>query len=489
MKRRRLVIIGLGRIGSELLRRLPKDFDLTCIDPAPDAEERARKLRGDGVTMLVADATSRLTLARAEVDDAECVIISTTLEEVNIEAARLLKEDFRPKRVIAVGTSAKGLQQLAELGADVQDPFSASAAGIRNLLEHRTRTAAAIGLGKDEILEVELHPHSRLANKPLRHLVPLRWRIGVIYRDNNIIVPRGDTVLKAKDRLVILGDPAVLKTVAEIMTFSFEKFPLEYGSTVAACLAGDEDEAFFNELEHLFAVFPLQRLLLVYSVRAARKAMRAKLPIDREKFPHLEERKLDLPLPRAIERIAQENTQDFGLVVLHGSALRPRPLPAVGKRGLLRLCAAASCPVLISRDTHPYVQAAVPAAQGLEPRHSLETALEIASSLNIAVSALLVRPMRHITSEEGLRTFAALRKTVSELGLMYRTEIATETLDGNPVHAVLSALKDQNLLLLDAAALTAQRWPLSLLDPDPTWHLLRKAPLTTLLVPHVEEAL
>lgn len=71
MKRNRLIIIGVGRVGGELLRRLPKDYDLLCIDNAPDAEERVKKLRADGVAVMQADATSRLVLKEARVNDAE----------------------------------------------------------------------------------------------------------------------------------------------------------------------------------------------------------------------------------------------------------------------------------------------------------------------------------------------------------------------------------------------------------------------------------
>jgi hypothetical protein len=98
---------------------------------------------------------------------------------------------------------------------EVENIFTLSGASIRNMLEQKMRTAHAIGLGKNEILEVEVYPNSKLANKPIGSLAPIRWRICIIYREENTIIPRENTVLKPKDRVIILGDPVVLKTVIQ----------------------------------------------------------------------------------------------------------------------------------------------------------------------------------------------------------------------------------------------------------------------------------
>jgi Trk K+ transport system NAD-binding subunit len=489
MKRNRLVIIGIGRVGSELLRRLPKDYELLCIDNAPDAEERVKKIRSDGVVVMPADATSRLVLKEARVDEAEAVLVATTSEEVNIEVCRLLHEHFRTKRIVALGSSTDGIRQLRELGAEVQELFSSSAIGIRNLLEQRTRAATAIGLGKNEILEVELHPHSRLANKPLRNLAPLRWKIGILYREGNIIIPRGDTVLRPKDRMILLGDPGVLKTVAEIMTFSFQKFPQEYGTAAVAYLAGGEDERFFAELEYLFTVFPLRRIIFVHSTQAAGQSLRYKALIRTDNYPAVEDRTVDLPAHRALCKVAGDPAIDCGMVVLHGQVLRRRPLAPFDKRALLDLCRTAACPVLVCRGSHPYRHTAVPAAEGLPPHHGLETALEVSSMLNNAVSALLVRPMRHIASDADLQAYEAARKSVSDLSIMYRADVKTVDLEGNPVRSILQSLGNQQLLYIDSSSMLRQSWPFAILNPDPAWHLIRRATVSTMIVPPMEEAL
>ncbi len=98
-KKNLIVIVGLGNVGRELLRLLPKDIHVVVIDKDPSSEEflKEQKLHGQ---FIAGDATSRLVLKEAPVEEAECVIITTTSEETNIEVATLLATHFRPTRVI-----------------------------------------------------------------------------------------------------------------------------------------------------------------------------------------------------------------------------------------------------------------------------------------------------------------------------------------------------------------------------------------------------
>jgi hypothetical protein len=100
-----------------------------------------------------------------------------------------------------------------------------------------------------------------------------------------------------------------------------------------------------------------------------------------------------------------------------------------------------------------------------------------------------VQPIRHIASEAGVRDYEAARKAISDLSIVYRAEVKTVNLEGNPVRAILGSLADQNLLYIDSSRMTQQTWPFSLLNPDPAWHLIRRSPVSTMIVPPVEESL
>jgi len=487
MKKNRFIIIGLGGIGQELLKRLSKDFEITCIDLKEETEDIAQKIRPD-CRVITGDATSRLILEDAGVNDSDGIIITTTDERVNIEVARLLKEDFDPRRVIAVASTQKGIEALESLDVETENIFTASATVIRNRLEQTTRTAHAIGIGKDEIMEVEIHPYSRLANRPLKTLTPIRWRIGLIYRDENIIIPDRETILKPKDRVIILGEPSVLKTVSEILTFKFQRFPLEYGSTIVSYLTGREDDNFIDEVNYLFSIFPLKRIIFLLSRQAAGKGY----TYERIKGREVEIKDTTLSPVDAIKEVAKEIKGDIGLIVISKSRLLD-PMFAMfsgvmKKRFLDSILNVADCPVLLSNGTHPYEKAVVPCVDGVNLQHSLETSLEISHSLNNEITAFLTRPSKYISSDEDIDEFEDMNRTINDISIMYRSSIKTIIKDGNPVRLISGSLKDYNLLIANVSGWKQKRW-FSIFSPDIPWHIIKDARISTLLLPYVKEAL
>jgi hypothetical protein len=492
MKRNKFVIIGLGNIGLELLKKLSKDFEIVCIDLKKEAVEKAQGIRSD-CTFITGDASSRLVLEKAGVSEVDGVIITTTSEEVNIETARILKEHFYVKNIIAIGTTQTGIEALTSLGVEVENIFTASATVIRNRLEQTSRTAHAIGLGKNEILEVEVHPHSRLANRPLKTLTPIRWRIGIIYRDDNIIIPGSDTVLKPKDRVIILGEPNVLKTVSEILTFRFEQFPLEYGSTVIAIVTGKEDDSFFKELNYLFSILPLKNMIVLLFKKAVKKEAEILKHIKKDNIQNLEIKKSILPMLPSIIQTFEDAKKDQGMIVVSRKAIFKSLLPfffSIKKKKFLNnLLKEAICPVLISAGTFPYEKTLVPCVEGIHLQHSLETALEISPALNNEVTASVVKPSKYISSDQDIKSFESFKKTINDIGLMYKSSIKTQLLDGNPVKLITSSLNNYNLLIAEPYIWKIQKRFTSIINPDILWYIIKDSKISTLLLPHVEEAL
>jgi Trk K+ transport system NAD-binding subunit len=487
MKDSRFVVIGLGQIGRELIRRLSRDFGITCIALNPDAEEILRKLKREDAKLIVGDATSRLVLEDARVDDASAVIVTTTIERVNIEVATILKEHFNPQRVISVALTQRGMETLEALGVEVDNIFTAGALGIRNRIEEKSKAAHAIGLGKEEILEVEVHPHSRLANNPLGLLDPIKWRVGIVYREGNIIVPKPDTVLKPKDKVIILGDPAVLKTVSEMLTFSFQKFPLEYGPTAIVYFSGMEEEPYVEEVNYLFSVLPLEKAILVLSKKAQTEKFHSLL--EALKVKDVSEKRTVLPPLDAIRATLGECSGEQGLIVFPDPVVKSFVSDAGKKNLLIGALSLARCPILIGRGTFPYEKMAVPCVEGTNVEHAMESAFEISSSLSNKITALQVRPSSYIAGEEEMKDFEERKKSISHMSLIYKAKVHIETLEGNPVKAVLGSIGDFNLVLADMSASRTGGVLYSLLNPDVIWKIVRGSPVSTLVVPPVAESL
>ncbi|KPJ97454.1 MAG: hypothetical protein AMK71_13310 [Nitrospira bacterium SG8_35_4] len=327
----------------------------------------------------------------------------------------------------------------------------------------------------------------------MRTLTPLRWRIGLIYRDENILIPKRDTVLKPRDRVVILGEPAVLKTVSEILTFKFERFPLEYGSTAITYLTGNETEIFFNELNYLFSIFPLNRMIFIYSRKAARKAETFDEFIKKDNLKNPEARKTSLAALPAIEETVSDLKGDHGIIVMAKDVLSLSTFSlfktAKSKIFLNSLIQKFHCPLILTAGTFPYEKACAPCVEHINIQQTTETALEITSSLHNEITALLVNPSKYISSDEDLDEFQAMKKTINDVSSMYKISVNKIILEGNPVKSILSSLPDFNLLITGTEGWKHQNWFPSFLSPDVVWNIVRDSSISTLLLPVVEEIL
>ena len=79
--------------------------------------------------------------------------------------------------------------------------------------------------GAAEVIEAEALETSTLVGTPLRDLdLPDGVRLGGIYRDDEVHVPDGDTIIKANDRVVIFATAERVKQVEQMFRVSLDFF-------------------------------------------------------------------------------------------------------------------------------------------------------------------------------------------------------------------------------------------------------------------------
>ena len=106
---------------------------------------------------------------------------------------------------------------------------------LRRLDRHFFR-AVHIGLGSGELVEVRVRARSHLVQRRLRCLKPTQWRIAALYRDERLILPTGNCRLQVDDRVVLVGEPTVLESVAALLTRGTPQFPRQYGRYIVCPL-------------------------------------------------------------------------------------------------------------------------------------------------------------------------------------------------------------------------------------------------------------
>lgn len=224
---RRIVLIGGGNIGLFLAEHLEAgDAQIKLIElDKSRAEFVADRL--SKTTVINGDALSQEILEEVNVATAETVIAVTNDDEVNI-LSTLLSKRFGCDRAISLVNNANSYSPLmSSLGIDVT--VNPKEITVSTILQHirkgRIVAVHSICKGKAEVIEAEVVEESTVVDKPLTQLaLPQGVIIGAILRGEEVLLPEEETVIKAKDRVIILAQSKMIKKVENLFSVKFEFF-------------------------------------------------------------------------------------------------------------------------------------------------------------------------------------------------------------------------------------------------------------------------
>ena len=134
----------------------------------------------------------------------------------------MLAKRLGVERVIAVVDSADYVTVFEEIGIDIAiNPRTVTAEEItRFTYDSVAENIAVLENDQAEVLELELTEGAQLVGRPIAELVDdidTMFVIGAITRDGALVTPRGDTVLRPGDHVIILVETA---DVSEITTMA-----------------------------------------------------------------------------------------------------------------------------------------------------------------------------------------------------------------------------------------------------------------------------
>ncbi|MGG7073149.1 TrkA C-terminal domain-containing protein [Campylobacter sp. 9BO] len=89
-----------------------------------------------------------------------------------------------------------------------------------------------IGLGQGEIMEVKVPIGSSYMYRHLSSLQQKRWRIALIYRSGELLLPSSSLMIRPNDTLLIVGDPQALHAVYRSIKREPGQFPSPFGSNI-----------------------------------------------------------------------------------------------------------------------------------------------------------------------------------------------------------------------------------------------------------------
>jgi trk system potassium uptake protein TrkA len=225
---RRLVIVGGGNIGLYLAQAIEdghRGVEVKLIEI--DRKRAALVSQMLPKTVVIhGDALDVEILAEANVKATETIIAVSNDDEVNILASLLAKR-FGCERSVTLINKTTYAPLISTLGIDAV--VSPRAITVSTILQHvrrgRVRSVHSLSDGFGEIIEAEALETSTLVGPPLREAkLPDGVLVGALVRDGEVVIPRGDTVVRPNDRVVIFAASDAVKKVEKMFSVRLEFF-------------------------------------------------------------------------------------------------------------------------------------------------------------------------------------------------------------------------------------------------------------------------
>ncbi|MDI4657821.1 Trk system potassium transporter TrkA [Xanthobacter autotrophicus] len=224
----RIVIAGGGNIGYYVASELERRNAAARVKLIEFSRERAQTIAEvlSRTVVLNGDTLERAILDEAGVREADTMIALTNDDRINILSCLLAKQ-IGAKRILAL-LNEQGYATFAR-GLGIDAHVNPRQITVSKVLQHvrrgRIRGVHALLDGSGEMIEAEALETSPLVGRPLKDLDLLEGlRIGAIVRNGQVLLPRGDFVVRAHDRVVLFALADRIKRVEQLFRVALEFF-------------------------------------------------------------------------------------------------------------------------------------------------------------------------------------------------------------------------------------------------------------------------
>lgn len=209
---KKVTVIGGGNVGQMLAENL-EDVKIKAKVIERDekrCEELAEKLK---TTLIInGDGTDLSILNEEDIASSDVVVSVTNNDEKNLLCSLLAKQ-LGVKRVISRVTKNANIPLFEKVGIDIalSDKIAALNEVKNSVSGGKVDILATVEQGKGEIIEICVN--EKFNNIKIMDLhMPAKAVVSIIQRKNKIIIPKGDTVLKSGDNIIIFttSDNALL---------------------------------------------------------------------------------------------------------------------------------------------------------------------------------------------------------------------------------------------------------------------------------------
>lgn len=202
-----VMILGGSNIAYYLSKKLVKyNISVKLIEKDRlKAEELSEKL--DNVLIIHGDGTDIDILEEENLDKMDAFIGATGFDEQNLLMALLAKQSGVTKTIAKVSReNYSSIIDRIDIDMAINPIHIAAGRIIKFLRGGKVLSVSLLLGGEAEVTEVIVHEDSPYIDIPLKELeLPEGIIIGAILRKNKVIIPKGDSIILPRDRIVVFS--------------------------------------------------------------------------------------------------------------------------------------------------------------------------------------------------------------------------------------------------------------------------------------------
>ena len=209
-----IIIVGCGNVGRTLTEQLSKEgHNITVIEEDSDVSQNV--VNNFDVMGIVGNGASYSIMKDAGIENADLMIAVTDSDERNLLCCLIAKKAGNCHTIARVRNPVYSNEISfikEELGLSmVINPEEACANEAARLLKFPSANKIeTFAKGRAELVRITIAENSKLCNKAVRDLaseLSLPVLIATVKRGDEVFIPDGQFVLRAKDEVAVIGTP------------------------------------------------------------------------------------------------------------------------------------------------------------------------------------------------------------------------------------------------------------------------------------------
>ena len=216
-----IIIVGGGQVGAYIASLLiDNGNNVTVIENKERAIQAMKKNGLPDDAILVGDGTDALVLEKAGVMNCSALVCATGLDEVNLTTAMMAKFEYDVPKVVARVNNPRNARLFnAGMGVDVKmnqaDIIGHMIADEMNY--HSIMTLMKLSKGEYSIVRVYVDYRSPNVDKTIAEInLPAQTVLIAIYEDDTLIIPHGETVIRAGQHILAFADETSMQELNRI---------------------------------------------------------------------------------------------------------------------------------------------------------------------------------------------------------------------------------------------------------------------------------